>query len=326
MAAELGTQVSQRACSSIRGSRQYAHNPGPRRDKGVDHMGRRPAPLDPEDGPLARFALELQRLRDKAGFRAMRIDAIAVRYGIARSTLYAVMAGRRMPSPPVLEALVHAWGGDPDEWVARRSATLTELGRPQDQDRRPRMNPQAGVRNAGVRAGVRRNSGMAALQQPPQAGLIARPMTAADGLAGKRGMVPAGPQYVEALTAYAETSMMALEFLRPGLDAQSSQATDAQVQTILRAQLWAQEECVRTILALDRDDAAEIWRIQLIRCGSPSQREISRFTGLRALTVSHILRGGKAEPTEVEALLYYLLTYGIHWGRKSSDRTAPSQG
>lgn len=90
-------------------------------------MPRRPAPLDPDDGPEARFAIALRKLKDQAGFDAPTIDAIAARSHIPRSTLYAVMGGKRIPSIPVLAALVRAWNGDEVEWLTRRSATQTEL-------------------------------------------------------------------------------------------------------------------------------------------------------------------------------------------------------
>ncbi|MFF5968265.1 helix-turn-helix domain-containing protein [Streptomyces collinus] len=92
-------------------------------------MPRRPAPLDPADGPQARFALALRRLRDKAGFEAKTINAIAAETNIAKSTLYAAMRGTRMPTVPVLAALVRAWNGDPEEWLVRRTETEQEIER-----------------------------------------------------------------------------------------------------------------------------------------------------------------------------------------------------
>ncbi|MGJ6963896.1 hypothetical protein ACSDR0_18485 [Streptosporangium sp. G11] len=90
-------------------------------------MPRRPTPLDPQSGPLAAFALELRHLRDQAGGRALSIDQISDREKIARSTLFAVMRGARLPNRDVLAALVAAWGGDQGEWMSRRSAVETQL-------------------------------------------------------------------------------------------------------------------------------------------------------------------------------------------------------
>lgn len=88
---------------------------------------RRPTPLDPDDGPEARFAIALRKLKDEASFDAPTIDMIAARSKIPRSTLYAAMGGKRIPSIPVLAALVRAWNGDEVEWQTRRSDTEAEL-------------------------------------------------------------------------------------------------------------------------------------------------------------------------------------------------------
>ncbi|RPK31937.1 Helix-turn-helix protein [Streptomyces sp. ADI91-18] len=90
-------------------------------------MPRRPSHLVQEDGPLARFALELRALRDAAGFAAPSVDQIAARTGIPRSTLFAALRGQRLPTRPVLGALVSGWGGDEREWLIRRTATEAEL-------------------------------------------------------------------------------------------------------------------------------------------------------------------------------------------------------
>lgn len=92
-------------------------------------MPRRATPLDPADGPEARFALALRQLRDQAGFEAKTIDAIAAENYIPRSTLYAAMRGKRIPTVPVLAALVQAWNGDPVKWLAFRTETEQEVER-----------------------------------------------------------------------------------------------------------------------------------------------------------------------------------------------------
>lgn len=99
-------------------------------------MPRRATPLDPDDGPQARFALTLRRLRDRAGFDAKTIDAIAAENNIPRSTLYAAMSGKRMPTVPVLAALVRAWNGDPEEWLVHRTRTEQEIERLRQQEQR----------------------------------------------------------------------------------------------------------------------------------------------------------------------------------------------
>ncbi|WP_406444586.1 helix-turn-helix domain-containing protein [Streptomyces sp. NBC_00631] len=79
------------------------------------------------DGSQARFALALRRLRDEAGFNAKTIDVIAAENHMSRSTLYAAMRGARIPTVPVLAALVRAWGGDQVEWLIGRTETEAEI-------------------------------------------------------------------------------------------------------------------------------------------------------------------------------------------------------
>ncbi|WP_420037761.1 hypothetical protein ACN2WE_40885 [Streptomyces sp. cg28] len=86
-------------------------------------MPRRPTPLSPDDGPQAQFALALRQLRDQAGFDAKSIQSIAAENHMPKSTLWAALRGERMPTLPVLGALVRAWGGDEREWTRRRSET-----------------------------------------------------------------------------------------------------------------------------------------------------------------------------------------------------------
>ncbi|MFE7935608.1 helix-turn-helix domain-containing protein [Streptomyces sp. NPDC057456] len=92
-------------------------------------MPRRATPLNPDGGPQARFALALRRLRDEAGFNAKTIDVIAAENHMPRSTLYAALRGTRIPTVPVLAALVRAWGGDPTEWLIRRTETEDDIER-----------------------------------------------------------------------------------------------------------------------------------------------------------------------------------------------------
>ncbi|MFC8272692.1 helix-turn-helix domain-containing protein [Streptomyces sp. NPDC057271] len=81
-------------------------------------MGRQEQPLDPQQGPVARFAHELRDLRRRAGSPPYR--RLAARTHYSASTLAAAAAGQRLPSAAVLEAFVSACGGDPAEWERRR--------------------------------------------------------------------------------------------------------------------------------------------------------------------------------------------------------------
>ncbi|MEU6236108.1 helix-turn-helix domain-containing protein [Kitasatospora sp. NPDC047058] len=84
-------------------------------------MGRQEQPLDPHQGPLARFAYDLRELRRRAGSPSYR--QLAARTHYSASTLAAAADGRRLPSAAVLAAFVTACGGDPDAWEQRRIRT-----------------------------------------------------------------------------------------------------------------------------------------------------------------------------------------------------------
>ncbi|MDN3249736.1 helix-turn-helix transcriptional regulator [Streptomyces sp. ZSW22] len=117
-------------------------------------MPRRPTPLDPEDGPKARFAIALRQLRDRAGFDAKTIDQIAAESDIPRATLYAAMRGQRIPTVPVLRALVRAWHGDAGEWLTRRTETEQELERLRLEGKSEPWHPALSLQQAMVGLGT----------------------------------------------------------------------------------------------------------------------------------------------------------------------------
>lgn len=94
-------------------------------------MPRRAAPLDPEAGPLEGFAAKLRDLRNQAG--APSIQRISSASGLPRSSVYAVLSGKRVPSEETLTALVDACGGDSTEWLAKRSLLLETLAKRSDE-------------------------------------------------------------------------------------------------------------------------------------------------------------------------------------------------
>lgn len=87
-------------------------------------MGRRERPLDPTEGPVARFAHELRKLRQEAGGPTYR--AMAARAHYSTATLAQAAAGDRLPSLQVTLAYVTACGGDPEEWEHRWQQTSDE--------------------------------------------------------------------------------------------------------------------------------------------------------------------------------------------------------
>ncbi|MEU8679942.1 hypothetical protein [Streptomyces sp. NPDC048611] len=101
-------------------------------------MGRPENPIDPQEGPLPRFAYELRKLRDEAGAPAYR--AMARRAGYSAATLSQAAAGERLPTLPVLLAYVQVCDGDPDDWQRRweeAGRELARIPRPEDEKTDP---------------------------------------------------------------------------------------------------------------------------------------------------------------------------------------------
>ncbi len=73
--------------------------------------------MDPADGPVAAFAVELRKLRQEAGSPSYRAMAAQVHFSSA--TLAAAAAGDKLATLPVTLAYVEACGGDRREWQAR---------------------------------------------------------------------------------------------------------------------------------------------------------------------------------------------------------------
>ncbi|MFI7416399.1 hypothetical protein [Nonomuraea sp. NPDC049684] len=85
-------------------------------------MGRRERPVDPADGPVAAFAVELRKLRQEAGGPSYR--AMAARVPCSAATLAQAAAGDRLPTLPVTLAYVQACGGDVEQWRTRWEQAL----------------------------------------------------------------------------------------------------------------------------------------------------------------------------------------------------------
>ncbi|MGW2974505.1 nSTAND1 domain-containing NTPase [Streptomyces mirabilis] len=95
--------------------------------------GRQEGPLDPNAGPVARFAAELRKLRAEAGSPTYRV--MAQRTGQGASTLSQAAAGERLPTLPVVVAYVRACGGDETEWETRwREAAAEVAAEPRTED------------------------------------------------------------------------------------------------------------------------------------------------------------------------------------------------
>ncbi|MGW2288693.1 nSTAND1 domain-containing NTPase [Streptomyces phaeochromogenes] len=80
-------------------------------------MGRREKPLDPEAGPVQRFAHELRMLREQAGRPTYR--EMARLSGYSATALSQAAAGEQLPSPAVVRAFAEVLDADPEEWERR---------------------------------------------------------------------------------------------------------------------------------------------------------------------------------------------------------------
>lgn len=87
-------------------------------------MGRPERPVDPQAGPVQRFAHELRELRRTAGGPSYRRMAEAA--GFSAATLSEAARGERLPSLAVVQGYVRACGGDPGEWEPRWKDAETE--------------------------------------------------------------------------------------------------------------------------------------------------------------------------------------------------------
>lgn len=66
------------------------------------------------------FSQRLRTLQQQAPPNAPTIHELATDGHIARSTAYAALTGKRLPSPETVRTLVTAWGGDVQQWLHHR--------------------------------------------------------------------------------------------------------------------------------------------------------------------------------------------------------------
>ncbi|BFU45116.1 hypothetical protein [Krasilnikovia sp. MM14-A1004] len=91
-------------------------------------MGRAERRVDPEAGPVQRFAWELRQVREAAGRPSYR--ELASRAHYSASMLSEAAAGLSVPSLAVTLAYVQGCGGDADEWERRWHKLRAELADP----------------------------------------------------------------------------------------------------------------------------------------------------------------------------------------------------
>lgn len=105
-------------------------------------MGRRETPVDPNAGPVQRFAFELRKLRHEAGGLTYREMARRAHYSV--TALSQAAAGEQLPSLAVTVAYVKACGGDPKEWE-RRWAEASEESAVRDRTEDAGRSPYQGL-------------------------------------------------------------------------------------------------------------------------------------------------------------------------------------
>jgi hypothetical protein len=102
-------------------------------------MPRPERPVDPEQGPVARFATELRALREKAGSPPYR--RLAEQAHFSKATLADAARGHRLPTLEVTLAYVEACGGDAEQWRARWHEVRSELRLPPLPEPQPFAEP-----------------------------------------------------------------------------------------------------------------------------------------------------------------------------------------
>ncbi|AIS02510.1 PD40 domain-containing protein [Streptomyces glaucescens] len=106
-------------------------------------MGRKEKPLDPDAGPVQRFAADLRALRVEAGSPTYR--AMAQRTEYSAPALSQAAAGEKLPTLAVTLAYVAACGGDTDDWEKRWRAVTEDLAAVPREDAGAEESPYRGL-------------------------------------------------------------------------------------------------------------------------------------------------------------------------------------
>ncbi|WP_329529635.1 hypothetical protein [Streptomyces sp. NBC_01462] len=260
-------------------------------------MPRRATPLSPDDGPRARFALALRQLRDDAGFDAKTIHTIAAENNMPRSTLHAALRGERIPTVPVLAALVRSWGGDEAEWMQKRTWVEAEI-------ERLRLLAEEERGYHAMLLGTHRSTGDAI----PKPGSLAS-MTPEEACDAKIRMLESlleanlvdNEQYREVMEsilqgAAPEAKPRALPPARPRRDPRND--GDPFADTTWNELL----EELKT-----RNDMAPTWGLLRERAGAPTIRDIAGSVGAGQTAVSTVLRGGRGDIKLLTNVFAYLV-------------------
>ncbi|MFE6410828.1 hypothetical protein ACFVOR_28320 [Streptomyces sp. NPDC057837] len=106
-------------------------------------MGRKEKPLDPDAGPVQRFAADLRALRAEAGAPTYR--TMAQRTGYSAPALSQAAAGEKLPTLAVTLAYVAACGADAGDWEKRWRAVTDDLAAVPRDDAGDEESPYRGL-------------------------------------------------------------------------------------------------------------------------------------------------------------------------------------
>ncbi len=91
-------------------------------------MSRRLSSIDPDDGPIAAFAVELRRRRVDA--KEPTLDVMAARGSLSKSAISQALKGEKLPSPDVLRGVLVGLECDATEvedWLHHRQVIAKQL-------------------------------------------------------------------------------------------------------------------------------------------------------------------------------------------------------
>ncbi|MGW6026952.1 hypothetical protein [Streptomyces sp. NPDC055099] len=274
-------------------------------------MPRRATPLSADDGPQARFALALRELRDDAGFGAKTIHAIAAENNMPRSTLHAALRGERIPTVPVLAALVRAWGGDEAQWMRKRTLVEDELERQRLREQAEVRREDRSVRRDGTTGYVhsvipmQANGGSLTPEEACEAKIrMLRALRDADLMDNE-----AYQEVLESLLLGAEpkaTPRAIVPASLPRAPRQENPFADIEWNQLL------EELKVR-------NDMGPTWDLLRERAGAPTIRDIAGSVGAGQTAVATVLRGGRGDIKLLTNVFAYLV------GRVESYQARPER-
>ena len=123
-------------------------------------MPARTRPLSTADGPLARFALKLRQLRDRApAGRTTSVTKVVAESGkiVSRAAIYSALSGKTLPSRETLAVMVRAWASAGDAelqvWTERRSKCEIDISIANRRSVRP-MDPAGATYDSAGQGGM----------------------------------------------------------------------------------------------------------------------------------------------------------------------------